>query len=237
MIKIAVCDDNREASSAIEHFLEKAPVSDMCCDVYSDGKHLTDYLRKNSDSYNIYFLDIEMPGLDGIRTASEIRTRDKNAVIVFITDYKDYVYEVFEVLPFRFLPKPVTEAKFLQTLNEALAHLQLTGRLFFFRIGYEKYQLPYQEIVCFESAGRKVILHSKKGEYEFYAKLSELEAQTDKNVFSRIHASYIVNLEHIRSIRQGEVLMEDQSVLPVSKKYRKEIKQSHFDFIERRCGL
>lgn len=101
-------------------------------DVFLSGGDLLRCLQSGSH-YNIYLLDIEMPGQNGIEIASVIREQDRDAIIIFITDHKEYVYEVFEVLPFRFLRKPVTAQKLSRILLDAAEHIQVSKRLFFFR--------------------------------------------------------------------------------------------------------
>ena len=65
-------------------------------------------MEQENVTFNILFMDIEMPGRNGIETSAYVREKDKNALIIFITDHKEYVYEVFDVLQFRCLIKPST---------------------------------------------------------------------------------------------------------------------------------
>lgn len=236
MVKIALCDDDIKIAHLIESDIHEMKLKDCSLDIFYDGKCLMDYLMSNDESYNIYLMDIEMPGLNGIDTAAAIRQRDSQAIIIFITDHQEFVYEVFEVLPFRFLRKPVAAEEISRALAAALLHITSSGQLFFFHIGHEKHQLPYHEILYFEGFGRKVRIHTRHGQkMEIYGKISDIGKDLATDLFAQMHASFIVNLEQVRAIRQAELVLAGDIVLPVSQKYRKSIKEQHLAFVERRC--
>ena len=108
-MKIAVCEDNNIVSSYMEDYISSLDLQDIEYEIFSSGDDLIHYMEVENAIFNIYFMDIEMPGRNGIETSAYIRSVDKNALIIFITDHKEYVYDVFDVLPFRFLIKPVTQ--------------------------------------------------------------------------------------------------------------------------------
>jgi DNA-binding LytR/AlgR family response regulator len=238
MIHIAVCDDSLITSSYVEEYLSKLPLKDISFDVFSSGNDLINYMEKNSDNtyFNIYFMDIEMPGINGIETAAYIRKNDKNAIIIFITEHKEYVYQVFDVLPFRFIVKPLDKERLDIVLKEAIENIQTMKQLFFFKKERQNFQIPFDKILYFEGVGRKVKLVTETTEYVFYDKISNIKEKVDKNLFLQIHASYLVNMEFIRLISEVEVVLEGNIKLPISKKFRKEAKLQHLNFVEWRCG-
>lgn len=115
-MKIAVCEDNNIVAEYLEDYLSSLNVQNIEYEIFTSGDDLIHYMEQEKTSFNILFMDIEMPGRNGIDTSAYIRERDKNALIIFITDHQDYVYQVFEVLPFRFLIKPVQQEQ-LDQLN------------------------------------------------------------------------------------------------------------------------
>lgn len=237
MIPIAICDDNPLIAGYVEECLMDMPINDISCEVFLSGSDLISHIENNAKAkeYPIYFMDIEMPGIDGIETSRYIRSRDSKAVIVFITSHKEYVYQVFEVLPFRFLTKPVTKEKLHTVLRDAIGHIQTMRQLFFFKIERTQYQVPFDKILYFESAGRKIKLVTLSAEYEFYGKLSNIIDELDRNIFVQLHNSYLANMEYITCISEAELTLENGNSLPISKKYRKAVKQQHLNFIAWRC--
>lgn len=87
-----------------------------------------------------------------------------------------------------------------------------------------------------KAADGKVTIHSISGETEIYGKIAKIAETVDKNIFAQTHVSFLVNLEYVRSIRQAEVILSDGAILPISKRYQREIKERHLLFMERRCG-
>ncbi|NEZ44959.1 LytR/AlgR family response regulator transcription factor [Paenibacillus alvei] len=234
-MNIAICDNDINVANDIEELLSNMSGMEFSSDVFYSGADLLRCLQAGSH-YNIYLLDIEMPGQNGIEIASIIREQDRNAIIIFITDHKEYVYEVFEVLPFRFLRKPVTAQKLSPILLNAAEHIKVSKQLFFFQIGHEKYQLRCSDILYFEGSGRRIIIHINRDTYEFYGKIADIQSGLDTNLFCRIHASFLVNMEYIRSIKKTDILLQNETQLPISKRYLTEVKQAHLSFIERRSG-
>lgn len=236
MIRIALCDDDKSVAESVEACIASSGFTGCTFDVFYDGQKLLDYLHTNDERYNIYLMDIEMPLVGGIEAATAIRRADSDALILFITDHQEFVYDVFETLPFRFLRKPVKQEDLQKALAAAIDHIGLSGQLFFYRVGHEKRQVPCRDILYFESVGRKVIIHGASTQEELYGKISSIAEGVDRNLFAQIHVSFLVNLDYIRAIRQGEVALANGTVLPVSKKFQKHIREQHLLFMERRCA-
>lgn len=231
MIRIAICDDDISSADSAYEIINNFHNKDLYIDVfYSSNEFLSSH-----ESYNIYLLDIEMEDKNGIEIASIIRKNSNDAVIIFITNYEQYVFDVFEVLPFRFIRKPVHSETLLKCITDAVRHIKEFGQIFFFQMGHKKYQLNYNEIIYFESCGRKVLIHTSNETYEIYDKISNISSKTDSQIFCQIHASFIVNMNCIRSIRKTEILLNSNITLPISRRYHDNVKYSHLSFIERQC--
>ncbi len=129
-------------------------------------------------------------------------------MIIFITHHKEYVFQVFDVLPFRFLIKPLTQCSLHKVLQEAIQHIRTVKQIFFFHIGKSQYQVPFDEILYFESKLRKVRLVTSQGEYEFYDKISSIRKKLDPTLFMQIHVSYLINSK-IYSVVQHKATLED----------------------------
>lgn len=235
MIQIAFCDDNPMIHSCVDQFMPDIGLS-ADWELFSSGRELLQKLEDSLCSFQIYVLDIEMPDLNGIDLAGRIRALDRNAVIIFLTDYKEYVYEVFEVLPFRFLQKPLSREVLQKALQDAAAFIHSAHSHFFYQKKSIQLQLPFSDILYFESRGRKILLKTRDGMDEFYGRIHEVWDSLDPNLFTRPHVSYLVNMDFIREIRPDRLLLPDGVSIPVSRKYRSLVKQDHLAFMERRNG-
>lgn len=193
-------------------------------------------MDSNPEHFNLYFMDISMPGMSGIETAAAIRQSDPYALIVYVTDHKEYVYQVFETFPFRFLIKPVEEIALRQVLSDAVRHLESRLQLFHFHIERCQYQIPMQEIVFLEACRRQVILNTMENTWQFYGKIGEIAERLDPLLFVRTHMSYIVNLEHIRSITDTDITLRFGKYILISKRWRETVRTKHLQYLKWSTG-
>ena len=111
MLSIAICEDNVPVQSQLENYIYEL-FSSCPVEIFSSGEELLSSLEGKERGFSIYLMDISLPGISGIETAASIRARDPYALILYITDYREYVYQVFETLPYRFILKPVDKSVF-----------------------------------------------------------------------------------------------------------------------------
>lgn len=236
-MRIAICDDNRHQSGEIEsQLLSYAKSETIEVEIFDSGDELIAYLEKNKNAFHIYFLDIEMPGRNGIITANQIRKNDLKAIIIFITQHRDYVYEVFEALPFRFLMKPIDQKTLVKICSAAIQHIKQTKQFLFFKKERKEMQIPYDEIEYLESVKRQIFLHTQNGIVEFYEKLSNVEKNLDETLFVRVGISYIINMSCISEINGTDIILQSGTLLTISKRYKKEIKEKYLFYIKWRNG-
>ena len=162
---------------------------------YGSGSQLLLNFQKRK--FDIIFLDVSMPELDGFETAERIRSIDENVVIVFCTSFYTIsnAGKGFEVDAEDFLSKPLLYKKVEYLLNKV----------------YKKNKL--------------LILHTNKGEIQSSQRMRELEERLSRKLFFRCHNSYIVNFDYVEGLKNDSVLVKDKNQqlkeIPVSK-YKKE---------------
>lgn len=235
MIHVAICEDSIPVQAQIEKYIKDTAL-DYQTEVFSSGEDLLSFLEQEGMIFGIYLMDISLPGSSGIETAAAVRAKDPYALIIYITDYKEYVYEVFETLPYRFITKPVDPDVFRTVLSDAFCFLTDRRRVFSFHIERTHYHIPFQEIMYFESHLRQVCLHTDRREYTFYGKLRDLPELLNPVFFIRTHASYIVNLEYVHSISDTEIALHSGIRIPVSKKYRDAVRKKHLEYMKWRAS-
>ena len=135
-MRIAVCEDNNIVAAFMEDYIASMEAENIEYEIFTSGDDLIHYMEQENVTFNILFMDIEMPGRNGIETSAYVREKDKNALIIFITDHKEYVYEVFDVLPFRFL---ILQSKFSFLSKIKLSCRLPLMKLFILREIYEKF--------------------------------------------------------------------------------------------------
>ncbi len=232
MISIAICDDDPKVIEKIECYFDKLHDRNYEYDVFFNGNELLDYKNKQNISYNLYILDIEMDNLDGITLAKKIRIIDPKSLIIFLTGYSQYVYDVFEVITFDFIPKPIDYDRFIHLLDKVSSYLNLTKSNFTFSYRKNRYNLPCEDIIYIEKNGRKAFIHTYSKIYQFNMTIEDICSQLDDQLFTKIHSSYIVNMEYIREIVRGELILKTDEVLYIGRNHRQEVKLKHLDFLK-----
>lgn len=231
MLSVAICEDNVPVQSQLENYIHEL-YSNCPVEVFSSGEELLSHLDGKGRDFSIYLMDISLPGISGIEAAASIRARDPYALILYITDYREYVYQVFETLPYRFILKPVSKDIFQKALSDAMNYCTDRKKMFLFHIDRTQYQIPLQEIVYFESHLRRITLHTPKETYTFYGRLQDLAGRLNPMLFVRTHASYIVNMEYIRAVLETETELQNGESIPVSRKYRVSVRTAHLEYMK-----
>lgn len=221
MLRIALCDDEANARDALRIELEKILFEDTEEIVYefSSGTLAASWLKKHPGEIDLLFLDVEMNGLNGMETAGKIRQYDSRLMIVFVTGYNDYVFDGYHVGALDYILKPVSTQKLRELLMRVRSKMESEkSQTFLLKNLSGTWRFCLCDILYFYSDRRQVFLVTEHGEYSFYAKLDEVEAQLAPR-FIRIHQRYLVNparVDHIGS----EALTLGGSQLPCSRKYR-----------------
>jgi len=233
MLEIAVCDDNPVDMERLEKALDGFHQYPVEYDVFFSGEELLEYCEKHQKSYHLYIFDIEMPGMDGLELAKKIREKDKKAVFVFLTSYVEHVLEVFQVMTFDFIQKPMTEKKLEQVLLKVIQYLDIVKKDFMFHFRKNQFVISLEDILYFEKKGRKVIIHTVSENRTANMKTEEIWKQLDENLFVHIHMSYIVNLEHVKAVEGEEVILDNGERLFITRTHKQKMKEKHMAFIRR----
>ena len=119
-MRIAICDDEKIIRELIGNKVkEQYPDSEIV--FYQSGEELL-----LSDKHvDILFLDIQMSGIDGMETARELRKKDKNVILIFVTAVEEYVFHAFDVKAFHYIVKPIDHKKFSMILQKAVNEWKL----------------------------------------------------------------------------------------------------------------
>ena len=193
MIKIAICDDESVMCATLEHLISqklkllKIPFIAAC---FSRAQTL---LSSPLD-FDLIFLDIRMPDMDGISAARMLRERGFSGSLIFVTIIPEYMPEAFEVEAVDYLCKPIDEARLENALKRALKHIEKRGKasLFIQTMNWCRYISPDDIYYC-EVINRKIYLHTRDEVIEYYGRLKDLEKKLNED-FIKCHRSYLINL-------------------------------------------
>lgn len=230
MLKIALCDDEFATVSYYEEQLVRLfKKRNAACqiDLFTDsGKLLAALYTENR--WDIYFLDIDMPLVNGLNLGQKIRSLDSGCYIIYISIHREHVYDSLASKPFRFLPKDEFASRIEPCVKDLLDDLyRETAQDFVVLENHAcMYRYRISEILYAKSLDKYVTLFltgNRQTESIRY-KMSDLEEKTIRHGFIRIHKSYLVNYRCIKSIRPADVILDDGTALPASRTRMENIK-------------
>lgn len=206
MIKVLICDDDKAIRDDIENILKESGYVDYIKKV-KNGIEATEFIK--SEKIDLLIIDIDMPYKNGIETAKEIISIDKDIHIIFVTGFSDYSLESFKVHPVDFIVKPFTSDKIIDSVNIAIDHINshklaktnfIDDTLFVYKIRKQIHMINFDDIVMFEKNSRAINLYTKDHDIiKFYENFDDLEKRIPPNFF-KSHKSYIVNLKLIHKV-------------------------------------
>ncbi|GAA0220778.1 LytR/AlgR family response regulator transcription factor [Metaclostridioides mangenotii] len=232
MIKIAICEDEKEQQDLLKVYInqifEELSIK-YKLEILNSGEELLENYLKDTD---ILLLDIQMCKINGMDTARKIRTLDEDVEIIFITSLIEYALEGYEVRAYRYLIKPVKYENLKENIINCMKEVDIKNKYIMVKEQGNRIKLNISEITYVEVQKETITIHTLKKVYKINGTMSNIEKELDCSRFFRCHKSFLVNLEHIKSIKQYAAVLEDSDEVPVSRYRFKETKDKFFDLIE-----
>ena len=221
MLRCAIVEDSpRELEHLKECLARYSAERDIPLETTAFGDAAS-FLEHYRADYDIVFMDIELPGINGIETSHQLRAADPVVALVFITNMEQYAINGYEVDALDFVIKPINYYRFSSMMLRALRNLpvrdekevilQAAGTIRRMRIS----QIYYVEI-----QDHLLLYHTDMGRIEAWGKLSDVEAELDTYNFARCSSAHLVNMQHITSVSKTEVIV-GSTKLPISQRKRK----------------
>ena len=224
-MRIAVCDDNKAFCGALCNMLEEQfAARQWDCDyaMFSSGDAL---LASDLTDVQVVFLDIDMPGVNGMETARLLREQSEDVIIVFVTAFAEYALKGYWVGAMLYLLKESLDEQLGPCVDAVIEKLS-DGRK------YVKVQTPdkfmnvrVKDILYFEGTSvKRVMLHTvNSGPVACMGRMEDYEARLAGFDFLRIQKGYLVNMRHVEDIRNYTAKLTDGEALAVSRKDYSEI--------------
>ncbi|HZF64830.1 MAG TPA: LytTR family DNA-binding domain-containing protein [Chitinophagaceae bacterium] len=221
-MKCLIVDDNQMARLAMKQLVDQVQILDLVAEC-SDAMQAYNFL--NNEHVDLLLLDIEMPGMTGIELTKKLGT--KKPLIIFTTAKTDYAVEAFELNVVDYLVKPVSVARFLQSVEKAKEALESTKQevkieaqeFVFVKDNGTLKKLNVEDILFLEAMGDYVKVHTAQKFHVLHSTLKSIEEKLSMAKFIRVHRSYIVSLQKIDFIQDG-VISIGKSSIPVAETYK-----------------
>ena len=236
MINCIIVEDELPAREELKYFLNEEKEIKLIAEFDNPLDTLT--FLKNSTA-DVIFLDINMPDMNGISLGKIISKMCPDMKIIFITAYKDYAVDAFEIKAFDYLLKPYSESR-IKSLLKSLVNIksEVTTSIrnnnlkkITVNIGERLYVISLNDIDYIEASEKETLIFSNQKKYISKIKISKWEEMLKGNNFYRCHRSFIINLDKITEIEQWFnsswiiKLTNYTTDIPVSRNNIKELKE------------
>lgn len=232
--KCLVVDDEELARRLLSEYIEKVSFLELAGEC-KDPLEAIGFLEK--ENVDILFLDIQMPELTGIEF---LRSMTRKPVVILTTAYSEYALESYELDVTDYLVKPFSLERFLAAVNKAKDLLELRKSAIGHKLekknyisvyaDHKIYRLKLDDILYIEGLKEYVSYFTPDKRIIALESLKNLEENLPKDKFIRIHKSYIVPIEKIRSIEGNQVEIGNKKI-PIGRSYKDEVMKKLFNII------
>ena len=224
MIRIAIVEDEKKDMDHLVQFLDKYQKDnnvEFLITTYLDSAVFTNSFNNNFD---LVFLDIEMPKINGMDTASEIRKKDQYVTIIFVTNVAQYAIKGYEVNAHYFLLKPLRYDDFKGKLERTISFIEKTKEknLFVVNTQREKRIIETNDITHIIVLNHDLYIYTKDEEILSTGSLRKIESKLEKYGFFRVNNYCVVNLAYISSYKKNSIFIGNKD-FPVSRSRKKEL--------------
>lgn len=238
MFKIALCDDEHVETDHLEKLILKhCSVTNKKCivDKYENGYDLLVCEKK----YDVIFLDIQLHDINGISLAQDIRKKDKRVKIIFITNFRNYQTDAFTVRAFGYVIKPYTYEMISHQLDDVFEYSEQEAEeptlTFNTNLGFKTIVLS--DIFYFEAWMHKTRLFEQSTLLYVDDSINNIYQSLKLQGFAMPHKSFVVNMQHISSIKGYNVFLTNKAVVPMSQKRAVEFKSEFHSYLKSNFNL
>lgn len=227
-MKIYVCDDEEEMAKLIAQEVENNLTISAEVSVFTNPIKM--YETYETVKAEIIFLDIDMPGMDGIDIANKLRQSEDDVFIIFITNREEMVFQSIQYKPFRFIRKSMMNIEIREAMSALLKELLKTETELILEKAGKMYRLKYKDIIYVTSEKHNIHIICNNDVYTIRKKLSDIEEKLTTNMFIRTHVGYLVNPLYICSIGDKKIILDNNSEIPISRSRLEEVKEKYLNY-------
>ncbi len=228
--RVGICDDKQEDIRRIEAALRKGikrtgQAVSLFVRSFLNGEDL--YAATRGENFDLLFLDIEMPRMDGFELAAKLCMDRPKIFLVFVSIHESFVFDALEYSPLWFVRKGNLEWDMFRVIKKYLQATAFAGVSYRMKEGFGFREIPIRDILYIEGSGHSLSIRKTDGGcLKKYGSLKSMEEELAGCCFLRTHKNYIVNQEYIKEVGNREVYLTDGSVLEMGRDRKSAIREA-----------
>lgn len=232
-MRILICDDEIKYINDLQTYVQEY-MDNRGINYEIDTTTSSNAILENDISYDLVFLDIQMPELDGFNVARELKNRNSKVVIFFVTAFNEYQDDAMDLQVFRFFEKPFDVKRLYSSLDKAMEYIDGSYVDVFIYNNKEHKRILVDEIIYIKRENRKNYLYTKDGEYIVRESIEEWNDMLPTTFFCLVHKSFLVNLHYVTRYNYTELYLNETIRIPVAPRKQAEVHKAWFNYLKRR---
>lgn len=204
-MRIGICEDNARDAQQLKQllisFFSERGIANPELSVYPDGESLL----LDEHPSDLVFLDIRLPGQDGIRVGQQLKEQNPEAIVLVTTNYPQYLDDALRFQAFRYLTKPLLRQRLFDNLEDALRLYHSHSAYVGLETGGTCMYLRTDEIICVRSQTSGTLLYTTQGDFPSAKRIGDWSRKLPEENFFLTHKGFLVNLLHVISFTRDAV--------------------------------
>lgn len=232
-MRILICDDDWNIVEQLQKYIieffkhEKLKVPEI--QLYNNGEDLL----SDSGMADIVFLDVEMPGFNGIYVGRKLKKKKRNIIIFIITAYMEYLDEAMRFHVFRYLSKPLDKQRLYQNMKDAIQLYNSNNTKIPIETKEGIYTSTSSDIIFIEAQDRKITVHALNGDFITIHNMAYWNNTLNMPCFFQTHRSFIVNMKYVTDFDHSLIhLCNNQYTAYLTKRRYSQFKEAYFLYLE-----
>lgn len=231
-MKILICDDEQMYLNTLRIHVEEYMQSRHI--LYTITALLDAAQLTKEESFDLVFLDIQMPNIDGITLSKQLRERNPKLALFFVTNYDEYQDDAMDMQAFRFFEKPFNVKRLYAGLDKAMEYIDGAYVDIYLSENAAQQRVIADDIVYVTRQGRKVSVVTTARELSTSEKFDDLCAKLPQSFFYPVHKSFFVNLHYVDRYTYTELLLTNGANISIAPRKQSAFHKFWFEYLRRR---
>ena len=233
MLNIAIVEDSKDALENLKNHIARLQKEKGIECEYTLFENGLFFIEKYEPVYDVVFMDIDMPLMNGMEAARHLREVDQHVSLVFITDLKQYALKGYEVEAMDFLVKPVLYSAFSTMMERVCRRATKKEAQIAISTPEGTYNVNINDIYYIGTDSHYITYYTTSGDYTFFGTISEEEQKLPSDTFIRCNSGIIVNLARVQKVQGSDVYIANKC-LPISRNKKGTFMQNLLDYMSKK---